>query len=305
MSDENETRFDAASAVVVRETTHILARRAQMYTPSRFRSILRVDNSVPSWAEELELQQVKAYAEPMPVNDSTNQLPKPTFTKDKLTIKVVEYGLAYELNDKALERAQRTGENLPARAAIANQTAAEQHLDRLAAVGDTTFGTLGLMNQSITPVTLPSGVWNAAADGEDILADMHFLADSVWDTSKEIFEADTLIIPLARWSIIRSKRLTTGSGVAETVLTAFLRESNVSKVIPWRRANGVGAGGKDRVCAFNSQAEEVASMIIPEEFHDGTPHRLLRAVEVPQFYSAAGVLSHYKQGIAYGDLVAL
>lgn len=297
-------RYDANSAVVTRQTTYILAQRAQMYTPSRFRSILRVDNSIPSWAEEVEIQQVEAFAEAQPVQAGTNQLPMPTFERDSRKVKVTEFGMAYQLLDRELDRAAATGMNLSAASSLANQTAAEQRLDKIAATGDTALGLLGLLNQSVTPITLGSGDWDEqATNGPTILAEMHQIADAVWDNSLEMFEADTLVVPANRWNIIRSRRLSNDN--SETVLTAFLRESPVTRVIPWRRAQDAGAGGLDRVVAFDSRRPEVASMLIPQEFTDGTPVRGLRGVTVPQFFSTGGVLSHYSQGIAYADLVDL
>jgi hypothetical protein len=286
-----------------RELDFLVATRAKLYRPSQFRSILRVDRSVPEWANRIELRVIESFAEPVVIKNTSDNLPTPTIDMSSATQPVYQYGLAYQVTRRQILQARQLGQDLESVYSVANQTATETFLDAVAAGVHTTGKPAlpGLTSAGTTPIQTLANI-TAASDPDTVLAYLHSVINAVAENSKENFRADTLAMPLALYHIIVSMRL--GTTTDGTVLTALLRESPyVKKVVSWNRLATLGtAGYARRIVAFDSVAAEGPRMVIAKELTDAPPIPKGLGWEVPQDFVTAGVAVDAHETVAYLDV---
>jgi hypothetical protein len=342
LSGERELRNDDIrftidsidSGTIVRELTYLRARRQQQYRPLKFRTILSVDSSIPAWAETYETQMVKGFGErARPMGKLGRRGTAPSVLKTTTTYRLWDFVTGYEVKDKDLQRAGATGINIQSIAMTVNARAAEEHLDQIAAVGDTADGLVipGLANCSdvvgensltyLDPVDkVASGGasygWavptNASVDAVNAMIqgmsrDISKLVNQIETQSKQIYTCDTVVIPNTWLAAAQQTiHLYTGRNAL-----SYIRDANpqVQRIIGWQQLETAGhrnigdTAYWKRAVGFDSRAEEVARMIIPRELFDDTPQRLAEGfgIYVPQMYSVGGVCIEMPCGIAYLD----
>jgi hypothetical protein len=281
-----------------------MATRVQRFRPNPWRNIIRKEAPAPWCVERIEVQKIDMYADVKPTNMVKGTPPKPSIARAQSHFGVYEFQCAYDVLDVEVERARGMGLDLVSYKAIANQTAVEKKLDEIAAGGETLLSLPGLANNSTVAasytVTKVGGAWSDSVDPEDMLADLHNLANAVYENSLENFSADTIVLPLSKYHLIVKTRL--GDGTDETVLTAFTKQSPyVRKVVPWNRLATLGAGNGTRAVAFDSQAAEGPKMIVLKELTDDAPVRQGRGYEINQSFIVGGVMIEHETTLAYMD----
>jgi len=292
-----------------RELDFFLKERVQRFRPKKFRQIMRIDSSVPEWAERVEIQKIAMYGDVRPTSHiGSDKLMMPTFDRSQNFLSVVEFEAGYDVRDGDLARAAQVGLTaLPAKKAAANQTRAEEILEEIAAVGNannTDWPTLyGIANNaSVTATDSPTDGWADSTATSVILNDLHGLVDNVYTGSKELYPADTVLLPVTSYRFVARKRI--GDGTSDTILEAFLRQNpDVKRVIPWYKLETAGSGGTTtkRAVAFHSLSEESPRMIIPRELTDHQPKRELFGYVVGQTMRTAGVLIESTLMVRYLD----
>ena len=294
------------SVVIPRQLTYALAEVSDNYRPAKFRQVLQTRSDIPEWADNVEIRKVVEYAEIEPITDMTSgNLPQPSLSRSTSNTPMIEMGAAYRYTDREIKKAARLQMRLDVSRARANNRKAEQLLDQIAASGDPFgLGLGGLGNNSdvptVTALTKAAGgtTW-ALATADEVLEDMHELAWAPHENTNETHKADTMILPVAQFKI--ATRLRVGDG-SDTVLSVF-REQNpdIQRILIWNRFSVLGAGVTPRACAFDSQSEEVARMLISRDFTAQAPRRVSLGWEVDQTMITGGVLIQDAKGIAYMD----
>lgn len=297
--------YDGATAVVQIQLNYLRAVRVQRYRPAKARTVLQVDRSVPAWVSKVDVHTINDFAQIRPINMRSQDLDKPTLEKIVGTVTVAQFGCAYDLFDLELERAEQTGINIANYRVLANQTAAEQLVDQIAATGDPFgIGLVGLGNNASVPTatakTKAAGglLWINNATALEMVADMTFLMLSVEVNSKENYTADTICLPQLRANELRTKREPMSQ---RTAMEIFQASYPGVRVITWDRLAAAGAGGTARMVAFNSQAEEVARLVILKELTDSQPVRKNFSLEIGQEMRTAGVIMDNPVGACYMD----
>lgn len=304
MSQKN----DANSAVVLTQLTHIQAASTKLYRPSRAREVISVDRSVPAWVESITTQTLLGFAEMKPIHMRTQDLALATFENGTNILKVGAFGAAYDIYDLELERAAATGLNVTNIKRTANQTASEQLIDTIAAVGDPYgMGLPGLANHASVPLTVAStktagGLTWAVATQAEILADLESLLFAVENNSLENYRADTIVLPQVKFQYAAGSGANKRSSFDQkSALEVFRLNHPDVRVVSWNKLKNAGAGGAiDRVVAFAS-APEVARLVILKELSDSQPVRKHFGFEVAQEMRTAGVVIETPKAITYMD----
>lgn len=292
--------------VLSEELRYVTQSRKQKFRPSRFRSLLPIDSSVPTWATEVEHSEITESGEdPIVIGNGTvKNLPTPTIDRSAGYIKILRFGYAYGYSDDEVEKAARLGIRLSDAKAVANQGRVERFLDSIA-VGEklATLGLPGIANDaSVTVYTAstktsggtpwPNGTF------EEIYADIAQSLDAIQTQTLENHTGALVMVPLVRYQLLAR----TMHPTMPISLLALLRQQLPGvRIESWNRLATKDAAGTGPRMITMATGEDVARMIIPSELVDDTPIRVPFGVEIAQSFKTAGVLIETPTAIAYTD----
>lgn len=295
------------SATLQRELDYFRRARADRYRPGVFRSVINVDNSVPTWAENIVSIYTTSFAELELVSTQHTQFKQGTEEKREEKTKLYQWGAAFQIWDRELERMQKyEGWHIEDSRKTANAIAAEQFLDLVAAEGNAKTGLKGLLNLSgvsTTVATTKTGggtAWSTAATFDELIDDLIKGVQAVRVQSLGFYEVNQILLPEAQYNVAERKRNTSHPGFGPTVLDQFRREYPGIRVKSWARGATSGAGSTPRA-VFNSTASEVARMIIAEEFRMHQPTRQDLSYRIAETLTTGGVVTEEPKGITYMD----
>lgn len=294
------------SAAVQRELDYFRQVRADRYRPSVFRSIIRIDSSVPVWAERIVTEYTKAFAEFTLVGSSQTQFREGTEEKREEYSGLHQWGSAFQILDLEVERmANIRGWHITDSRRTANQQKSEQMLDQMAAEGDTLTGLKGLLNlvgiSSVTPSTKTAG-GTTFANGtfHEDLDDLLKLKQAVRTQSLGYYQCRQIVLPETIYNVLERKRHSADANFSPSVLDQFRKENPDVAVKWWARGATAGAGNTPRIVAMDT-AEEVARMVIPQELTMHPPTRQDLGYRIVETFMSGGVLSDNPLGLAYMD----
>lgn len=210
---------------------------------------------------------------------------------------------AYGYNLQEIRRSNRHGVALDQKRATASKRGTEKEIDRILALGDSTAGLKGLLNlANALTFTVPNGAggtqdW-ASKTPEEMLADMIGIVEYIIETTEEVEEPDTLILPRPQMTLARTKRFSDSSD--RTVLDWFKALYPQIQVTSWRKCAAAGVGSSDRMVAYTRSPEYVAG-IIPQEYEQLPVETRNYEFLINTHARIGGVYSPYPLSIAYGD----
>lgn len=180
----------------------------------------------------------------------------------------------------------------------------EEHAQRVALNGDADRAITGLFNNANVQ-TLSSTLDYATATGEEMLIDLDKPLSTIWENSKEVSIANTMLIPSTIYKAISKKIINSVTG--ETVLERF-KKNNFSTLMgvalsirPILQLNLIGASSHGRIIAYEKNPENLTMpmaimwRMLPQQ---ATGLRL----SVPAEYKFGGVEIRYPGAFAYVDL---
>jgi hypothetical protein len=292
----------ADSLVFPQELTFVTGRERERYRPLFWRNILDVE-SAPSWARVIEDRQIRTLTED-PVNITqkgpTEELPMPSFSVSKGTFGLFSFGLAYGVTDGDIEYAQRLGINISDEMVYGCNLAFEQFLERVAVVGDTATGMVGLGNMTgFTPVTATTkaatGTTWAVATAIEMVKDLHLLCDAVYVATKQLNTATDVALPIAQWNLLNE---TITSSLERTALEVFRAQKPGVTIHVWDRLSTQGTGPTPCAMAWDRNDRFRPKMVIAREATYGQPLRGLNGYLVPGQIKLGGVVCRNTVGVA-------
>ena len=296
------------TAVLEKELEYIAGVREDKFRPEKFREIfgpLVTSDGMPAWMQSYTVHKVVDYASLVPTQYTSGDLPQPSFEKLGFSFPVVEYGCAFTVYNRELDRAAATGIRADTRKATANDRAKEQLLDTLACVGSTLTGIPGLCNNAdvdtVTAITKAgTGTTWGVATAEEIVEDCMNLIDDIPNDSLENTSEGSvdLILPLAQRRLLYSLQDANGR-TAEEVLRA--NNPYIRRILTWNRLSVLGAGVTPRAVAADLTREETAKFLLLQDLTDDAPRSVDRGYKVVQTLVTGGVISEDPTGIAYMD----
>lgn len=298
-------RADAGeTASAARALEHVYAKTYDiMQVPSKFRTFLPIDTSVPTGAEFFTVQEWDMFGVAQLIANGADDLPAVDALKKETTRKAHSLGASYGYTVQDLRRAAMDGSQLDVRRAMAARRAHEQAMDRIAAVGDTKAGLDGFTTLPNVPVVAPTlGQWTTnGASGLQMVKDLNDFVSSIVLTTKGIWEPDSLALPQPVFEILNSTPMSTTGDSDKTALRHFLDNSAyITSVDFWTRLDDAGAGGTSRAVAYK-RSEEVLAMVIPQEFEQFPPQERNLKFIVNTHSRVGGVRVQYPFAVAYMD----
>lgn len=290
---------DAITYFVARELEYVKAKVWEdKYRPHKAFELIPVESDVHPgaknvvWYEEAlagVAKIVSSYADDLPQSDVGTR-------ENTRTILTVAGSFGYSFKD--MLASAFTGRALDAAKARSLKHNIERTIDGVAAIGHTASGITGMLNNaSVATTSLASGAW-ATATADEMLRDMSDCAGAVFSASQGVFEADTLVLPVAEYQIAAQKRL----GDTETTVLQFFLATNpfIKEVTHWWRLDTAGAASVARMVAYRKDPD-VLHIEMPMLFDMLDPQEKNLAAVVPGLAMTAGCIVTRPLAMQYAD----
>lgn len=276
-----------------------------MYPELKARSLIPVSFEAGPGAETITYEQYDQVGMAKIVASYADDLPRADIKGKEFTSRVRSIADAYGYNIQEIRSAKMAGKPLEQRKANAAKRAMEQKVDAIAALGDADFGLLGLINHpNISSTTLPADGTGASTLWANktpllIIRDLNKVANFIVENTKEVEQPDTMLLPVEKYNYIASTPMSVDN--SKTILKMFLENSPyIKNVIPWQKLKGAGAGGLDRMIAYNKSPEKL-TLEIPQDFEQLDVEQRGLEFLVPCHSRCGGVIVYYPLSIAYAD----
>lgn len=187
----------------------------------------------------------------------------------------------------------------------------EESLDQVIAFGRlpnetaNSQGLTGLINNTNIPtVTTTAGAWTAATTPAVLMADLDKLVQTPYQASAEIFEVDTLILPLSvKNLLIKPYSSLNGESVLKVWLAGQDGVSGVRRVDFWKKLNTGSASGGPRSLAYK-KSSEVVEFRVAVEYEEFPAQEKNLAFQITCMARVGGVVVRYPLAMAKMDLDA-
>lgn len=320
MNDFKIVVGDAGETVVVQRSALNAVEKTvtERIRPSKFRRILQIDSSHPSYLDGAEFDIVESSAQWVASNDHTEDFVTATTKIGKGQIKFYELISGYRYTNRELVRAKSLGISLDTARASAVMKKAESVLDHIAANGTTDgtkplgTNTTGLYNHpGKTPVVISATSTayedldydtadNKDAFVETMVSDALALEDSVEAAALETGEMDTIVYPLSlRPMLNRANRA--GKTVKQMILD---RASYIKRIEFWVKGQTLGAGGLRRIVGCNGADLDAARFVMPKSPTPGRAQQTMNGVAVPVTMVVGGFSTKLPETLVYADSAA-
>lgn len=193
------------------------------YPEIKYPRLIPVDTSAPQWAPSVSFYTQDAVGKAKFINGKGDDIPLVNLLMSKYEATVNMAGIGYSFSLEEIGAAQQMSVNLSNDGAMAARFAYERLVDDVAFVGEATLGTEGLYNTTGITSVAAAATWSTAT-ADQILADINGLLTGIMTASNGVEYANTLILPLASYGMIATKRI--GPDTSMTVMD-FIRQSNV------------------------------------------------------------------------------
>lgn len=206
------------------------------YPEVQYPTLIPVDESAPEWTKSITFFSVDKVGAADWFHANATDIPLADVERSKFEQGVEMAGIGYRYNLEEIANAIQMGINLDTSRASAALRAYEEFVERVAFTGDTDKGWLGLANQtSVTRVTAAadgtgaSSLWSAKSD-DQIARDLNDQLTAVYTTSFQAEVADTILMPVSRFTFLATKRLAN----LNMTLLQYIQQSNAFTALTGR-----------------------------------------------------------------------
>lgn len=298
--DANESIF------FLRELDFIKSKSYDVQYPElKARSLIPVSFEAGAGAETITYEQYDQVGMAKIVSSYADDLPRADIKGKEFTSRVRSLADAYGYNIQEIRAAKMAGKPLEQRKANAAKRAMMQKEDSIAALGDADFGLIGLINHpNISSTTLPadgtgaSTLWSTKTPLL-IIRDLNKVANFIVENTKEVEQPNTMLMPVEKYNYIATTPV--GDNADKTILKFFLDNSPyIKEVIPWNKLKAAGAGGLDRMIAYDKNPEKL-TLEIPQDFEQLDLEQRGLEFLVPCHSRCGGVIIYYPLSVVYAD----
>ncbi len=218
--------MDAQAAIgfVTSQRTHIESEVLKKpYPEIKYSRMIPVDTSAPAFAPSVTHFSQDSTGKAKFINGKGDDIPLANVMMNKFEQGINMAGIGYSFSLEEIGAAQQLGMSLTSDGADAARQAYEQLVDEVAFVGNTDLNVEGLYNTTGITSAAAAAVW-ASATADQILTDINNAITGVWNATKGIEWANTIVIPLASFGIIATKRI---DATSDMTILEFIRRSNV------------------------------------------------------------------------------
>jgi len=236
---------------------------------------------------------------------ATGNIPKVNVIGVEVSQPIRTFAVGFDYSIQEVDQSNMTGQNIPARKAIAARKATEQLLNRTALLGDAEFGLNGFLNfPGNTEYTVPadgtgsSKLWSTKTP-DQIVRDIRGMINAVEVTTNGVEIPNTVLLPQAQYKYVETTRM--GSNTDTTILQ-FMK-TNFSDIKTWMwltELATLGTGSTTRMMCGMVDPDHV-QFEVPRAFEMLAPQARGLGWEVPTHGRTAGVLEYYPLAFAIAE----
>lgn len=238
------------------------------------------------------------------IQSYADDLPRADIKGKEFTTPVRSIGDSYGYSVQEIRSAMLVGRSLTQRQSNAARRANDQLVNRLAWFGDDNYNMLGMLNNPNIP---EAAVLNNGAGAttqwvnktpDQILYDMNTLVNGINALTKGVEMANTLIMPVAQYTLIAS---TPRSSVSDTtILEYFIQNNPFITMVDWvPELTGAGPTSTDVMIAYDRNPDKL-TMEIPMPYTQYPPQERNLAFVVPCESRYGGIIVYYPLSISIG-----
>jgi len=222
-------RMDAGeSAFLSRQLEHIRAGVYDIEYPElKGARLVPTNTSVPSGKETYTIRIMDKVGAAQVVSDDADDVPNVEISGYEKSMRMFTIALGYQYTIQEARAAQTEGVAISAKKAMVCRELMERKLDEVTLLGDAKAGVLGLLNSTDAGILTynnpvgTGGLTTFASKGPDeILNDLYALSIQAASTSKEVFQPNTLLLPLSVRMALMTRRV--GDGTSVNILPMFM-----------------------------------------------------------------------------------
>lgn len=296
----------AGDAFFARQLEYVQAKIYEYQYPAlKSFQLIPITYDAPAGAEFITATQFQQVGKARIINSYADDLPESGLIGTQLTNPVVGIGSSYRYSHQDIRAAQMARVSLPLRLAEAARRSNDQTIDNLAFFGEPSIQMTGLLNNPNVPAQpVPadgaggSTLW-VDKTPDQILRDMNLIVNQIVVNSNEVEMPDTLLLPLAQYTLISSTPRSANSDT--TILNYFLMNNPfVRAVIPVPKLAGQGPDGADIMLAYEKN-ENKLQMAIPLPFTQYQPQERNLEFVIPCESRYGGVSIYYPLSLNIGE----
>lgn len=306
----------AAMGFLIRQTTVIEpAVYALQYQEIQYPALVPVDYSAPEWIQSVTYFSMDGVGQAQWFSGLAQDVPKVELTREKFETSVSMAAIGYGYTLEELGTAQLLGMNLTADKATLARRVAEEKIDSVAFVGDTSKGFTGLVNSS-TPTSA-----QAPADGtgsartfasktaDQVLRDINSILTGIVTDTLGNSLADTLLLPYQIMLDLSTRRI---DATNQTTILEWIQRTNIYTLTTGQPLTIRGVFGYLDTAGTGSSKRAVAYRRSPEvlKLHVPMPFRFLPVwqtgpmrFDVPGIFRLGGVDIRQPKAVRYLDSI--
>jgi len=305
MDPLNIKHLDASeSAFLTRELTHIRSTLYEVLFPElKARKFMSIDTSVPAGAKSFEYKTMQRFGKHKIGGDYSNDAPRADVSLGEVLQKIRPLTAAYGYSLDEIQASMMVGRSLDSMKGTAARKAIEEGLDSILLLGDSNWSIPGLFTASntlsFTPTTGAGGDTWALKTPDEILADLFGLENKVDENSLGSHKANMMVLPDARYNLIKKTRL--GDGSDRTILSYFLENSESIKNVDkshYLTSNSAWTGVR---AAVYQRDEMILQGVISQEFNQLAPQEVGFETIVNCSARCGGLELRYPEAVCYMD----
>jgi hypothetical protein len=272
----------------------------RQYKPMQYRSFVPVSTEAGEWAEQIRYETYDSAGMGRRASSGSSDINTVDVTTGEKIFDVAPGDIGYQYSQQEILQSAYYRRPLSNARMVAAMEGYERHMNQVALFGE--IGLNGLYKHPSIPFgNAANGGW-AAQTPDKILADLNNGLNAVFNSSSNNDAPDTILLPLAQFSLINS---TARSANSDTTILEYFLGNNLSKamgvtlkVMPAYGLETAGTGGTSRALFYtNSPDRLIMHTPMPLRFLAPQPVGLM--IKVPGMYRYSGVEVRYTKSAFY------
>lgn len=299
--DSNEALgYLVSQLAYIRNEVYVVKRR-----PILFAELVAVTSEAGEWATSVEVHYLDGATKGRFLGGAADDVPYVRAQTGRFSVPITPGGIGFEMSLEELRQSKFLGRDLNTSLAQLAYRGYQEHAQEIALLGDASRGYAGLLNSADVTATNAPSTLAAAADADAMVAILLSALEGVFNRTKTIERANTMLLPPAHFALAAHTRLSTD---AKTTVLDYVKEKNVFtmemgtplEVRAVSELEGIGAGSTDRMMVYDKSDTTVKMHIpMPHRFVSPQPDGL--SMKVPGEYKLGGVEWLYPGAAQYLD----
>lgn len=307
----SENKFDANEVAFLELQLEFMRQRELEieYAVPKALAFVPVKSDVPAGAESFAYFELDGRGEAAWLANGASDVPFVDVDGAKHTSPLHRMAAGYRFTFDDVKAAQMAGMSLDEKRRNRARDALNRKIDDCITFGNDALSFKGLANHpnvqhedAAAPASGSDKSWQGGDKTPmEILADMNALVNKIPDQTKDLHNANMLLLPSTLYRFIKDTPLDSGGTNSDSILSAFQKNHPEVRVEPWyllETADTAGTG--PRAIAFE-MAPDNAEFVIADPIAEDPIERKGRAYEVAMTCKVGGLVMYRPMAFAYQD----